>query len=135
FLGWLDGDRPSAQLLDRLDETGLVPSDPGFLAAARQTVIDLGIVRRRKVDVASDLPAKRVVDMPVDLDGDEGSSIRAAEAALTKRLLTRYRSMIAAAGLEPGTIDTDRIRMIARGEVEESNSGASGESIFAMQRR
>ncbi|MGO2112855.1 MAG: helicase-related protein, partial [Pseudoclavibacter sp.] len=135
FLGWLEGDKPSQLLLDRLDEIGLVPSDAGFLAAARQTVIDLGIVRRRKVDVASDLPAKRIVDMPVELDNDEGSSIRAAETALTRRLLARYRSLIAAAGLEPGTIDADRIRMIARSEVEESKSVSKGESIFAMQRR
>ena len=135
FLGWLEGDRPSQVLLDRLDATGLVPSDPGFLAAARQTVIDLGIVRRRKVDVASDLPAKRVVDMPVELDSDEGHSIRAAEQALTRRLVERYRRSIAAAGLEPGTIDRERIRMIARGEVEESKSTSSGESIFTMQRR
>lgn len=135
FLGWLDGDRPSPRLLDRLDATGLVPSDPGFLAAARQTVIDLGIVRRRKIDVAHDLPAKRIVDMPVELDGDDGSSIRAAEAALTRRLVDRYERMIAAAGLEPGTIDRDRIRLLARSEVEESKSTPTGESIFTMLRR
>ncbi|PPG29553.1 DEAD/DEAH box helicase [Pseudoclavibacter sp. RFBB5] len=134
FLGWLEGDRPSQLLLDRLDETGLVPSDPGFLAAARQTVIDLGIVRRRKIDVAADLPAKRVVDMPVELDSDEGRSIRAAEAALVARLLERYRQMASAAGLEPGVVDLDRVRMIARQEVEESKASSTGASIFTMLR-
>jgi len=135
FLGWLDGDRPARALMDRLDATGLVPSDPGFLAAARQAVIDLGIVRRRKVDVAADLPAKRVVDMPVELDSDEGRSIRSAEQALVKRLVLRYARMIGAAGLEPGTIDPERIRMIARQEVEESKASKSNESIFTMLRR
>ena len=37
-----------------LDETGLTPADPGFHAAARRCVVDLGIVRRRKVEVAAD---------------------------------------------------------------------------------
>ena len=135
FLGWLDGDRPAKLLQDRLDATGLVPSDSGFLAAARQSVIDLGIVRRRKVDVASDLPAKRIVDMPVELDGDVAGDVRAAERALTNRLVLRYRRLIEAAGLAPDTIDRSRIVMIARQEVEESKAQAKDESIFTMLRR
>lgn len=135
YLGWLDGDRPSPVLLERLDETGLVPSDAGFLASARGAVIDMGIVRRRKIDVAADLPAKRVVDMPVELDGEAGRSIMAAERALVSRLLGRYERMIAAAGLPPGTLDMERVRMIARQEIEESKSKKSGESIFTMLRR
>ncbi len=39
----------------------------------------MGIVRRRKVDVAADIPARRVADLPVELDGAAGRSIRAAE--------------------------------------------------------
>ncbi|CAG7845351.1 RNA polymerase-associated protein RapA [Pseudoclavibacter triregionum] len=135
FLGWLDGDRPSRELLDRLDATGLVPSDQGFLAAARQAVIDMGIVRRRKIDVAADLPSKRVVDLPVELDSDESRSIRAAEQALVTRLLARYDRMIEASGQPAGTIDLERLRMIARQEVEESKATASSESIFTMLHR
>lgn len=136
FLGWLDDqDRPSPKLLDRLDQDGLVPSDHGFLAAARQAVIDQGIVRRRKIDVAKDLPAKRVVDMPVELDTAETKSIQQAERSLVSRLLGRYERMIAAAGLPSGTIDVERLRMIARQEVEESKAQSSGESIFSMLRR
>lgn len=135
FLGWLDGDRPSRELLDRLDETGLVPSDSGFLAAARRAVIDMGIVRRRKIDVAADLPSKRVVDLPVEIDEAEVSSIRAAERALVTRLLGRYRRMIEAAGQPAGAIDEERLRMIARQEVEESKAQTAGESIFTMLRR
>ena len=37
----------------------MTPLDRGFYPAARQSVIDMGIVRRRKVDVASDIPARR----------------------------------------------------------------------------
>ncbi|SJM48528.1 DEAD/DEAH box helicase [Gulosibacter sp. 10] len=135
FLGWLDGDKPAPVLMDALDDTGLVPSDPGFLAAARRTVIDLGIVRRRKVDVAKSLPSKRIIDMPVELDSEEGNSIRRAERMLVERLLGRYDRMIAAADLPAGTIDEDRLRMLARQEVEESKASTAGDSIFTMLHR
>ena len=68
FLGWIDETEPRAELMDALEETGLTPADPGFYPAARQCVIDLGIVRRRKVDVAADIPARRTADLPVELD-------------------------------------------------------------------
>ena len=142
FLGWLVEEprergefRPSPALLDALDATGLVPSDSGFLAAARRVVIEQGIVRRRKVDVATSLPSKRIVDMPVELDGEEGSSIRRAEQLLRQRLLARYDRMLAAADLPPGTIDEGRIRMLARHEVEESKASSAGDSIFSMLHR
>src|SRR6185503_11027550 len=56
FLGWIDETEPRAELMNSLEETGLTPADPGFYSAARKCVIDLGIVRRRKVDVAADTP-------------------------------------------------------------------------------
>jgi SNF2 family DNA or RNA helicase len=93
FLGWIDGDKPSPELLGHLEAKGLTPADAGFYTSARETVIDMGIVRRRKIDVAKDLPAKRVVDLPVELDDELGASIRAAEAELAKRLLDRYNRM------------------------------------------
>ena len=77
FLGWIDETRPRAELMRALDETGLTPADPGFYAAARRCVVDMGIVRRRKVDVAADIPARRIADLPVELDGAAGRSIRA----------------------------------------------------------
>src|SRR6185437_2016089 len=77
FLGWIDETEPRAELMNSLEETGLTPADPGFYAAARKCVIDLGIVRRRKVDVAADIPARRIADLPVELDGSAGRSIRA----------------------------------------------------------
>ena len=51
FLGWIDDTKPLAELMHALDETGLTPADPGFYPAARRCVVDLGIVRRRKVEV------------------------------------------------------------------------------------
>src|SRR5438270_5068039 len=68
FLGWIDETEPRGELLNALEDTGLIPTDPGFYAAARQCVIDLGTVRRRKVDVAADIPARRIADLPVELD-------------------------------------------------------------------
>ena len=68
FLGWIDDTKPLAELMQALEETGLTPADPGFYPAARQCVVDRGIVRRRKVDVAADIPARRIADLPVELD-------------------------------------------------------------------
>ena len=82
FLGWIDDKGPRPALLAELEETGLTPADLGFFPEARQAVVDLGIVRRRKIDVAADLPSKRVVDLPVELDDDLGRSIRQAEQEL-----------------------------------------------------
>ena len=90
FLGWIDDKKPRHALMAALEETGLTPADRGFYAAARTSVIDLGIVRRRKVDVASDIPARRVADLPVELDDEAGRSIRAAEQELARRLVARY---------------------------------------------
>ncbi len=80
----------------RLDDTGHTPADRAFYPEARRAVIDMGIVRRRKVDVAKDLPDKRIADITVELDDDLGRSIREAERALGRRLAQRYRALLAA---------------------------------------
>jgi len=139
FLGWITGDKPSPELLGRLEANGLTPAEHGFYAEARQTVIDLGIVRRRKVDVAADLPAKRIADLPVELDDDLGRSIRAAERELGTRLASRFRALVDARGQRVGDLDEDQrdqyIRAVARAELEESKSANSGENVFTMVRR
>ena len=139
FLGWIEGDRPSPELLGRLEETGLTPADPGFYAEARQIVIDLGIVRRRKVDVAADLPEKRIADLPVELDDELGRSIRAAERELGHRLANRFRALVESRKLRVGDLDElDRdqfIRAVALSELEESKSAKSSENVFTMVRR
>lgn len=138
FLGWIDEKKPMPELMHALDETGLTPLDAGFFPAARQAVIDLGIVRRRKIDVAADIPARRIADMPVELDGEAGRSIRAAEAELARRLVARY-DRAAAARIEAGhpvveVLDLDLVRKVAAWEREEANE-STGENVFSMVRR
>ena len=91
FLGWIDEKKPRGELMAALEENGLTPADRGFYAAARRTVVDMGIVRRRKVDVAADIPARRVADLPVELDDEVGRSIMEAERELARRLVKPLR--------------------------------------------
>ncbi|MDM8083313.1 DEAD/DEAH box helicase [Cellulomonas cellasea] len=137
FLGWIDDKQPLGALQTALEETGLTPADPGFYSAARDSVINMGIVRRRKADVVADIPARRVADLPVELDGAVGRSIRAAEVALTRRMVERYRSAIemrSREGVVDG-IDHELVRRVAAGELKDSSSKASGENVFTMVRR
>jgi hypothetical protein len=135
FLGWIDETEPLTELLNALEDTGLTPADPGFHAAARQCVIDLGIVRRRKVDVAADIPARRTADLPVELDDKVGRSIRAAERDLARRLVARYERALAnrRSGAVEG-IDQDLVRKVARTEQKDTSTTA-GENVFSMMRR
>ena len=132
FLGWIDDKKPLSPLIDKLEDTGLTPADFGFFAEARQAVIDMGIVRRKKVDVAADIPARRVADIPVELDDDLGRSIRAAEAALTARLLATYNRVRA---LKPDAQISDLLRVVAHAELEESKAAKTGDNVFTMVRK
>jgi hypothetical protein len=136
FLGWIDDTKPLGQLMESLEETGLTPADFGFYAAARSCVIDAGIVRRRKADVAADIPARRIADLPVELDDDEGRSIRKAEAQLAARLVARYQSALATrrSGSEVDGIDHELVRRVATWEREDTTT-ATGENVFGMMRR
>ncbi|KAA1399481.1 DEAD/DEAH box helicase [Aeromicrobium ginsengisoli] len=136
FLGWIDDKKPRAELMRSLEETGLTPIDPGFYAAARSRVIDMGIVRRRKVDVASDIPARRIADLPVELDDEAGRSIREAERVLAQRLVKRYESALAnrTSGITVEGIDHELVRRVAGWERDES-SGKTDENVFTMMRR
>jgi SNF2 family DNA or RNA helicase len=120
-----------------LDETGLTPADPGFYAAARSCVIDLGIVRRRKVDVAADIPARRIADLPVELDGPAGRSIRAAERDLARRMVSRYETALAnrRSGAVVEGIDHDLVRQVAKWEQKDATTSTTGENVFSMMRR
>jgi len=141
FLGWIDGDKPTAKLMARLEATGLTPADAGFYSEARAAVIDMGIVRRRKVDVATDLPAKRIADLPVELDDDLGRSIRQAERELAARLVNRYHGLVSARhpGRTAPTLDGVQraafIRAVAHAELEESKGQTTGENVFTMVRK
>ncbi|HEV7212625.1 MAG TPA: DEAD/DEAH box helicase [Blastococcus sp.] len=135
FLGWIDETKPLAELMDALDATGLTPADPGFYPAARGCVIDLGIVRRRKVDVAADIPARRIADIPVELDDRAGRSIRAAERDLADRMVSRYRTALASRSVDDvDGIDRDLVRRVARSELKDTTT-KTGENVFGMMRR
>ncbi len=138
FLGWIDDAKPLGALVTALEESGLTPADRGFSAAARASVIDMGIVRRRKIDVVADIPARRVADLPVELDGAVGRSIRAAEAALATRLVERYRAAVewhTSGGAVVEGIDDQLVRRVAAAELKESSSQTGGENVFTMVRR
>ena len=136
FLGWIDEKKPRAELMDALEETGLTPADRGFYRAARSCVIDMGIVRRRKVDVAADIPARRIADLPVELDDEAGRSIRQAERDLAIRLVARYQQALETrtSGAPLDGIDHDLVRRVAGWEREDSSS-KTDENVFGMMRR
>ena len=118
--------------MEKLDETGLTPADTGFYPEARAAVIDMGIVRRRKVDVAADLPDKRIADLPVELDDELGRSIRQAERELGARLAERTAALEAARhrGVKARARrrrTSDIIRAVAHAELEESKAASTGE--------
>jgi len=137
FLGWIDDGKPLDELMDALENTGLTPADRGFYAAARQCVIDLGIVRRRKLDVAADIPALRIADLPVELAERAGRSIRAAERDLAGRMMARYQTALAnrSPGIAAEGIDHDLVRRVARSELKAAATAQSGENVFTMMRR
>ncbi|WP_110182003.1 DEAD/DEAH box helicase [Nocardioides solisilvae] len=137
FLGWIDEKKPLPELMARLEETGLTPEDKPFYPAARRAVVDMGIVRRRKVDVAADIPARRIADIPVELDDEAGRSIRAAERELARRLVERYDRVMAARDEEKRVagIDEELVRRVAEWERDETDDNASGENVFSMIRR
>ena len=139
FLGWTTGEKPGPELMEKLDATGFTPADKAFYPEARDAVISMGIVRRKKKDVAADLPDKLIADLPVQLDDEFGRSIRQAERELGERLAARYRRIIEARGdrgLAPGEIDDDIVRLVAQNELEESKAaGTGGDNVFTMVRR
>ncbi len=139
FLGWTNGEKPGPELMERLDATGLTPADKAFYPEAREAVISMGIVRRKKKDVAADLPDKLIADLPVELDDEYGRSIRHAERELGQRLGAHYRRIIEARGdrgLAIGEVDEDIVRLVAQNELDESKSAGSGsENVFTMVRR
>jgi hypothetical protein len=137
FLGWIDDKMPLARLMDALEETGLAPGDPGFYSTARTSVVNLGIVRRRKVDVAADIPARRIADLPVELDDEAGRSIRKAERDLARRLVTRYDNALArrTSGAVVEGIDHGLVRQVATWERKDTATSKSDENVFTMLRR
>ncbi|MDF1705086.1 MAG: DEAD/DEAH box helicase [Aeromicrobium sp.] len=134
FLGWIDEKQPRAQLMAALEETGLTPLDPGFYPAARKSVIDLGIVRRRKIDVASDIPDRRIADIPVELEGEAARSIRDTQRELVRRLVSRYDHAVAARTEKPEGIDEQIVEHVAM-LIRDETPADDAENVFTMMRR
>ena len=136
YLGWIDDKKPLGELMAKLEETGLTPADPGFFPAARKAVISMGIVRRRKQDVAKDIPARRIADIPIELDTEAARSILEAEKALISRLLERYDRVIAARGdADASVIDRDLVRLVCASEIEETKQDETGDNVFTLVRK
>ncbi len=137
FLGWIEERRPGQVLLAALEDTDLTPASHGFYPLARQAVIDLGIVRRRKVEVAADIPARRVADLPVELEGAVGRSIQDAEDRLAKRLVSRYRAALEhrRAGTQVEGIDHTLVRRVAEREIAEAAESKTEDNVFTMVRK
>jgi SNF2 family DNA or RNA helicase len=140
FLGWIGETEPGPALMDALERTELTPADSDFYPKARQAVIDLGIVRRRKVDVAADIPARRIADMPVELEGGLGASIREAERALAERLVRRYERALAtradgSGGTAVDGIDHALVRQVATWERRDAKEASSDGNVFNLMRR
>ncbi|WP_309065219.1 DEAD/DEAH box helicase [Microbacterium sp.] len=146
FLGWTNGEKPGPELMEKLDATGLTPADKSFYAEAREAVISMGIVRRKKKDVAADLPDKLIADLPVQLDDEFGRSIRLAERELGERMAAKYRRIVEARTAthgasdaltgSHGAIDEDIVRLVAHNELEESKAaGTGGDNVFTMVRK
>jgi hypothetical protein len=143
FLGWIDDKRVGDDLMAALEASDRTPADHSFYPAARQAVVDLGIVRRKKVDVASDIPARRIADLPVELEGAAGRSIAEAERKLADRLVGRYQAALEHRRTRNtevdahGTagIDMELVRRVAEREVAESDENTTGDNVFTMVRR
>jgi SNF2 family DNA or RNA helicase len=138
FLGWISGGEVEPELLAALEANGTTPVDPGFYPLARDTVIEMGVVRRRKVDVAKDIPARRIADVPVELEGAAGNSVRAAEQKLVARLVKRYDSALKARKDGDAVVGVDEgvVRQVCARELRNSDEeSSSGENVFAMMRK
>ena len=136
YLGWIDDKKPLGELMAKLEATGRTPADPGFFPAARKAVISMGIVRRRKQDVAKDIPARRIADIPIELDTEAARSILEAEKALISRLLERYDRVIAARGdADANVIDHDLVRLVCASEIEETKQDETGDNVFTLVRK
>ena len=140
FLGWIDDKKPLGDLMAALEDTGLTPAEPAFYSAARSAVIEMGIVRRRKIDVAADIPARRVADLPVELDDAAGRSIREAERDLARRLVSRYDKALETRTSGPTVtgddgIDHELVRRVATWERDDTTTSKSEDNVFTLMRR
>ncbi|HIY64877.1 MAG TPA: DEAD/DEAH box helicase [Candidatus Agrococcus pullicola] len=135
FLGWIDDKQPNAELTERLEATELTPMDRNFYREARKAVIDMGIVRRRKEDVAADIPERRIADLPVELDESSARDIREVTYTLTRRMVERYDRVLERQELPKTTLDEDLMRRIARSELDSDDGASQEQNVFSLVRQ
>ncbi|CAI7646615.1 unnamed protein product [Penicillium discolor] len=96
FLGWTNGEKPGPELMEKLDATGLTPADKAFYPEARDAVISMGIVRRKKKDVAADLPDKLVADLPNELEESKAAGTGGDNVFTMVRRIGQAKALLAA---------------------------------------
>jgi hypothetical protein len=91
------------------------------------------------VEVAADTPARRGADLPVELAGEAGRSIREAERELARRLVSRYDRAVKKRTSDTGEaitgLDRELVRKIAAAERKASSETKTGDNVFSMMRR
>jgi SNF2 family DNA or RNA helicase len=87
--------------------------------------------------VAADIPARRIADLPVELDEKASRTIREAERDLARRLVSRYESALATRKSGPVVegIDHDLVRRVATWERKDTSETKTDENVFGMMRR
>jgi SNF2 family DNA or RNA helicase len=84
--------------------------------------------------VAADIPARRIADLPVELDDAVSKSIRDAERDLAARLVAQYDRALARRTAPVDGIDHDLVRRVATWEREDTST-KTDENVFSMMRR
>ena len=87
--------------------------------------------------MAADIPARRVADLPVELDDAAGRSIREAERELARRLVARYEGALErrTSGIVVEGIDHELVRRVAKWEREDTTTTKTEDNVFTMMRR
>ena len=151
FLGWIDDkkSRPGRLMADAVPGEPKLdpPPTPGFLAGSGPTagvITYMGIVRRKKCDVASDIPARTAkwpTLPPVELDdefGAQNESVPKRSGAGSPASSTRYRGVGSPArdvGAVSASIES-LVRLVTRTPSSRSRRVASnGDNVFTMVRR
>ena len=89
------------------------------LGELNEKLLRVGMVRRRKSEV-TDLPERTVVDLPVSLSGEGARDVKAAQAALVKRLVAAIKDQAKNDGVRVRDIDFDLVRRVVGRELSGS---------------
>ena len=112
------------------DGYGWKMTGAAHLDELHEELVSVGMVRRRKSEV-TDLPERTVVDLPVTLSGDGARDVKAAQVALTKRLVAAVKAQAKEDEVKLKDITFDLVRNVVGREL----SGSLGfEEIAALRK-